>query len=34
MNVVDEFIELLEFYMLSKNQISSDLKEKQLNVLR
>ncbi|KAF0757208.1 Ribosomal biogenesis protein LAS1L [Aphis craccivora] len=34
MNVVDEFIELLEFYMLSKSQISSDLKEKQLNVLR
>lgn len=34
MNVVDEFIELLEFYVLSKSQISSDFKEKQLNVLR
>ncbi|XP_026810744.1 uncharacterized protein LOC113552198 [Rhopalosiphum maidis] len=34
MNIVDEFIELLEFYMLSKSQTNSTLKEKQLNVLR
>ncbi|XP_025203994.1 uncharacterized protein LOC112600885 [Melanaphis sacchari] len=34
MNIVDEFIDLLEFYTLSKSQTNSALKEKQLNVLR
>lgn len=33
-NVVDEFIDILEFYMLNKTQTDTTFKEEQLNVLR
>lgn len=33
-NIVDEFIDILEFYMLSKVQANTVLKEESLNVLR
>ncbi|XP_060879384.1 uncharacterized protein LOC132951605 [Metopolophium dirhodum] len=34
MNIVHEFIDLLEFYVLSKSQTNAALKQKRLNVLR
>ncbi|CAI6367525.1 unnamed protein product [Macrosiphum euphorbiae] len=34
MNIVYEFIDLLEFYILSKSQTNAELKQKRLNVLR
>lgn len=34
MDVVDAFIDTIEFYMLNKTQINTSLKEDQLNVLR
>lgn len=34
MHIVYEFIDLLEFYILSKSQTNAALKQKRLNVLR